>query len=154
MGLWVCTLCMYATLCDLADRQICGFTFHRRVQRQGGLDGTTEIHPAGLGEISNHKQLVHHLTARVFCFLSLCWVISGVLWCWALSIGTLERSVSWFTAGTPLCLGIHSFSAPTILCCPTRLALCVSRGSVCSKGTPYCLCKETYLTFHSSPGFV
>lgn len=92
-----------------------------------GLDRTTEIHPAGVGEISNHKQLAHHLTVWVFCFLSLCWEISGALWCWALSIVTLERSVSWLTAGTPLCSGIHWSSAPTILCCPTRLALCAAK---------------------------
>lgn len=67
----------------------------------GGLDPTTEINPAGEGELSNHKQLAHHLTVWVFSFLSLCWEISGALRCWALSIGTLERSVSWPAAGTP-----------------------------------------------------
>lgn len=104
---------------------------HRRVQRwkevsggSGGggvLDHTTEIHPAGVGEISNHKQLAHHLTVWVFCFLSLFWEISGALWCWALSIGTLERSVSWLPVRTALCSGIHWNFAPT------WLALCAAK---------------------------
>ena len=40
-----------------------GSTLNRRAQRRGGaLDRTTEIHPAGVGEVIYHKQLAHRLT--------------------------------------------------------------------------------------------
>lgn len=71
----------------------------------GRLGHTTKIHPAGVDEVSNHKQLAHHLTVWVFCSLSFCWEISGALQCWALLIGTLERSMPllWQSTLNPQC---------------------------------------------------
>lgn len=132
----------YTVTCPMAPSDLWVHTPQKGPEAVG-LDHTTEIHPAGVGEVSNHKQLAHHLTVWLFCLLSLCWEISGALRCWALSIGTLERSVTWLTAGTSPCSGIHWNPAPTMLCCPTRLPPCARRGNVCSKGIPCCLCRET-----------
>lgn len=99
--------------------------------------------PSRGGEISNHEQLAHYLTVWVFCFSSRCWEISGALWCWALSIGTLERSARWLTAVTPLHSGIHWNSERSILSCPTRLAQHVA------KEDPAACVGETCVTFQS-----
>lgn len=122
---YVCTVChFYVTQqinCNL-PRWFVGP--HTTEGPRGGGAGSYHWDPPSRGKwaYSIHKQLEHHLTAWVFCFSSLCWEISGALRCWAVSIGTLERSAVWITAGTSPRSGIHWSSAPTMLCCSTRLA--------------------------------
>lgn len=113
--------------------QICGFTLHRR----GGVGGVRSYHgapPSRGGEISNHEQLAHYLTVWVFCFSSLCWEISGALWCWALLIGTLERSARWAHCRDPLTLW-HSLEL-----CALHSPLPHQAGTACSEGRPCCSC--------------
>lgn len=70
---------------------------------------TAEILPAGVGELSNHKQLAHRLTVWVLSFLSLCWEISGALRCWALSICTHWKGqwLGWLPEIQTPCSGIQ-----------------------------------------------